>query len=67
MPVFIAADHRGFDLKNKLVEYLQEIQAFERLRTIFKDERVTPNIVTDAVFYDEERRLVLIQRTNEPQ
>ena len=24
MPVFIAADHRGFDLKNKLVEYLQE-------------------------------------------
>jgi ribose 5-phosphate isomerase B len=25
MPVFIAADHRGFDLKNKLVEYLQEI------------------------------------------
>ena len=50
-----------------VVEYLQEIQAFERLRTIFKDEKVTPNIVTDAVFYDEERRLVLIQRTNEPQ
>jgi ribose 5-phosphate isomerase B len=25
MPVFIAADHRGFELKNKLVEYLQEI------------------------------------------
>ncbi len=24
MPVFIATDHRGFDLKNKLVEYLQE-------------------------------------------
>lgn len=24
MPVFIAADHRGFDLKNRLVEYLQE-------------------------------------------
>ena len=24
MPVFIAADHRGFELKNKLVEYLQE-------------------------------------------
>ena len=25
MPVFIAADHRGFKLKNELVEYLQEI------------------------------------------
>ncbi|NMB84045.1 RpiB/LacA/LacB family sugar-phosphate isomerase [Candidatus Roizmanbacteria bacterium] len=24
MPIFIAADHRGFDLKNKLIEYLQE-------------------------------------------
>jgi len=24
MPVFIAADHRGFELKNKLIEYLQE-------------------------------------------
>jgi len=24
MPVFIATDHRGFDLKNKLIEYLQE-------------------------------------------
>ena len=24
MPVFIAADHRGFELKNKLVEYLQD-------------------------------------------
>ncbi len=24
MTVFIGADHRGFDLKNKLVEYLQE-------------------------------------------
>lgn len=24
MPVFIATDHRGFELKNKLVEYLQE-------------------------------------------
>lgn len=24
MTIFIGADHRGFDLKNKLVEYLQE-------------------------------------------
>ena len=24
MPVFIATDHRGFELKNRLVEYLQE-------------------------------------------
>jgi ribose 5-phosphate isomerase B len=24
MPVFIGADHRGFELKNKIIEYLQE-------------------------------------------
>lgn len=24
MPIFIGADHRGFELKNKLIEYLQE-------------------------------------------
>lgn len=50
-----------------VVEYLKEIEAFERLRNIFKDERVTPNIVTDAIFFDEEGKLVLIQRTNDPQ
>lgn len=50
-----------------VVEYLKEIKAFERLRNIFKDERVTPNIVTDAIFFDEEGKLVLIQRTNDPQ
>lgn len=50
-----------------VVEYLKEIQAFKRLRDIFKDERVTPNIVTDAIFLDEEGKLVLIQRTNDPQ
>lgn len=54
-------------LCKSVVEYLQEIQAFERLRAIFQDERVTPNIVTDAVFFDEQKRLVMIQRTNDPQ
>ncbi len=53
-------------LSKKVVEYLQEIKAFERLKDIFKDERVTPNIVTDAVFCDEEWKLVLIQRNNPP-
>jgi len=40
-------------LAKSVVEYLKEIQAFERLREIFKDERVVPNIVTDAIFVDE--------------
>jgi len=53
-------------LAKSVVEYLKEIQAFERLREIFKDERVVPNIVTDAIFVDERWQLVLIQRTNEP-
>ena len=54
-------------LAPKVVDYLKEIQSFERLKNIFKDERVTPNIVTDAIFFDEEGKLVLIQRTNDPQ
>ncbi|MEI6118079.1 MAG: hypothetical protein WCP92_02205 [bacterium] len=54
-------------LPDTVVEYLKEIKSFERLRDIFKDERVTPNIVTDAIFFDEEGKLVLIQRTNDPQ
>ena len=53
-------------VSKKVVEYLQEIKAFERLKDIFKDERVTPNIVTDAVFCDEEWKLVLIERNNPP-
>lgn len=54
-------------LSKNVVEYLKKIWAFERIRNIFKDERVTPNIVTDAVFCDEKWRLVLIQRNNDPQ
>jgi hypothetical protein len=41
-------------LSKYVVEYLKEIEAFERLKNIFKDERVTPNIVTDAIFCDKE-------------
>lgn len=54
-------------LSKSVVDYLKEIQADERLRGIFKDERVTPNIVTDAIFCDQEWNLILIQRTNDPQ
>ena len=50
----------------EVVEYLKEIKAAERLREIFKDERVTPNIVVDAVLLDQEGNLVLIQRKNQP-
>ncbi|MEI7558413.1 MAG: hypothetical protein WCJ45_06550 [bacterium] len=54
-------------LAKGVVDYLKEIQAGERLRGIFKEERVTPNIVTDAIFCDQEGNLILIQRTNDPQ
>ena len=50
----------------EVVDYLKELKAAERLREIFKDERVTPNIVVDLVFCDQEWNLILIQRTNEP-
>ncbi len=53
-------------LSQNVVEYLKNIKAFERLRDIFKDERVTPNIVTDVIFVDQNWKLILIQRTNEP-
>ncbi len=54
-------------LPSDVVVYLKEIQSFERLKNIFHEERVTPNIVTDAIFFDEKGMLVLIQRTNDPQ
>jgi hypothetical protein len=41
-------------LAKDVVDYLKEIQAFERLGGIFKDERVSPNIVTDAIFCDQQ-------------
>ena len=50
-----------------VVSYLEEIKSFERLRNIFIDERVSPNIVTDSIFFDEEGKIILIQRVNFPQ
>jgi hypothetical protein len=54
-------------LAPSVVAYLEEIKAFERLRNIFIDERVTPNIVSDAIVFDKEGKLILIQRINVPQ
>jgi len=53
-------------LSKNVVEYLKNIKSFERLKDIFQDEKITPNIVTDAVFCDQEWKLVLIQRNNTP-
>lgn len=53
-------------LPETVVDYLKEIKADSRLREIFKDERTTPNIVTDAIFLDQEGKLVLIERNHDP-
>lgn len=53
-------------LPEAVVDYLREIKSDTRLREIFKDERTTPNIVTDAIFLDSEGKLILIERTHEP-
>lgn len=54
-------------LPNNVVEYIKEIKAYERLKDIFKQERVTPNLVVDMVLCDDDGKLILIQRKNLPE
>ncbi len=49
------------------MEYIKEIKAYERLKDIFKQERVTPNLVVDMVLCDDDGKLILIQRKNLPE
>ncbi len=53
-------------LADKVIKYLQEIQASQRLREIFNKERKTPNIVVDVVLTDKDGSLILIERKNFP-
>lgn len=54
-------------LPHNVVEYLQKINAPQRLREIFNKERKTPSLVVDIVLIDEEGKLILIQRKNFPE
>ncbi len=50
-----------------VIQYLQEINAVQRLKDIFSKERKTPSLVVDVVLLDEQWRLILIQRKNFPE
>ena len=54
-------------LPHAVVEYLQKINAPQRLREIFNAERKTPSMVVDVVLTDTEGKLILIQRKNFPE
>ena len=53
-------------LPEDVVAYLQDINAFSRLKEIMKNERITPKLTVDIVFFDKEGNIILIERGNEP-
>jgi nicotinamide-nucleotide adenylyltransferase len=53
-------------LTQEVVEYLKSLKADQRMQHILKEERVTPNIVVDAVLVDAQWNIVLIERKNAP-
>lgn len=53
-------------LPKSVVEYLQEINAAQRLRDIFNKERKTPSLVVDMVLIDYDWKIILIDRKNFP-
>ncbi|MEI7558411.1 MAG: hypothetical protein WCJ45_06540 [bacterium] len=54
-------------LPQSVITYLQKINAVQRLKDIFSKERKTPSLVVDVVLFDEEGKLILIQRKNFPE
>ena len=54
-------------LPANVIQYLQEINAVQRLKDIFSKERKTPSLVVDVVMFDEQGKLILIQRKNFPE
>ena len=53
-------------LPKDVVKYLTEINAFSRLQSIMKSERITPKLTVDIVFLDKEGNIILVERKNEP-
>lgn len=49
-----------------VMQYLDAIRSFQRLREIFNKERKTPSLVVDMVMFDENGDLILIDRKNFP-
>ena len=45
---------------------MESIHACERVKEIFQQERKVPGLVTDTVMFDEEGKLILIERKNYP-
>ncbi len=50
----------------EVIDYLQEIDACNRLREIFKTEYQSPHLAVDVIFKDENGDIVLVERKNYP-
>lgn len=53
-------------LPQQVIQHLKNINAFSRLQSIMKSERITPKLTVDIVFLDKEGNIILIERKNEP-
>lgn len=53
-------------ISDEWINYLQKINASERLKNIFKQEWKWPGLTVDAVVFDKNWKIVLIQRKNPP-
>ncbi|MDR2541434.1 MAG: NUDIX domain-containing protein [Candidatus Peribacteria bacterium] len=54
------------DLSEDAVVYLESIHAHERLKEIFNKERKVPGLTADIVLFDQDGKLILIERKNYP-
>lgn len=53
-------------ISDEWIDYLQRINAPKRLKNIFKQEWKWPGLTVDAVVFDKNWKIVLIQRKNPP-
>ncbi len=49
-----------------IIDYLDSIWAFQRLKKIYSNEFIQPSLAVDGIIFDEEWKLILIERKNEP-
>lgn len=53
-------------LSKPVLEYLEKINAFTRIKELMEHEFQTPKLSVDMVFFDKEGNIILVERKNEP-
>lgn len=61
-----ATDQLSRSLPSSVISYLSSINAFERLKSIFHNEKKWPSLTVDIVMFTPEGKLILIQRGHYP-